>query len=270
MRRAIPAAPQTNEVTMNRVHNRIVTMIAAAGLAGGAACAFAADGAKWSYGGATGPANWGKLDKDFAACAKGEMQSPIDIPDAKVRKGDLPPLLFNYQPGPLAVVDDGRMIQANIAPGSFLSVDGKRYQLTAIEFHKPSEIKVNGKGSEMAAHLMHKDKDGRIAVLAIPLVQGNEQPVVKSLLANLPVTKGKEVVVDAVKVNATALLPPAKGYYAFAGSLSAPPCTENVSWYVLRTPVQLSGEQISRFAKVYPQNARPTQPLNDRDIVGTP
>ena len=104
----------------------------------------------------------------------------IDIPDAKVRKGDLPPLLFNYQPGPLAVVDDGRMIQANIAPGSFLSVDGKRYQLTAIEFHKPSEIKVNGKGSEMAAHLLHKDKDGRIAVLAMggftsapPVLAGN-------------------------------------------------------------------------------------------------
>ena len=163
------------------------------------------------------------------------------------------------------------MIQANIAPGSFLSVDGRRYQLTAIEFHKPSEIKVNGKGSEMSAHLLHKDKDGRIAVLVIPLVQGNEQPLVKSLLANLPVTKGKEVVVDAVKINAPALLPAAKGYYAFTGSLSTPPCTENVTLVrAARRRCSSPGEQIARFAKVYPQNARPTQPLNDRDIVGTP
>lgn len=255
---------------MNRVHYRIVTMIAAAGLAGGAAGAFAADGAKWSYGGATGPANWGKLDKDATACAKGEMQSPIDIPDAKVRKGDLPPLLFNYRPGPLAIVDDGRIVQVNVAPGSFLSVDGKRFELKTIEFHKPGEIKVGGKASEMALHLLHKDKNGKLAVLAVPLAQGNEQPLLKSVLANLPVTKGKEVIVDAVKFNPTGLLPSDKGYYAFAGSLSTPPCTENVSWYVLRKPVQLSGDQISRFARVYPQNARPTQGLNDRDIVGTP
>jgi carbonic anhydrase len=255
---------------MNRLHTRIVATIAAAGLAGSAACAWGADGAKWSYSGATGPANWGKLDKDFAACAKGEMQAPIDIPDAKVRKGDLPPLLFNYQPAPLSILDDGRSIQVNYAPGSFMTVEGKRYQLAAIEFHKPGEVKVGGKAPEMAAHFLHKDKDGKLAVLVVPFAAGAEHPLLKTLWSSLPAAKGKESVLDTVKINATALLPTKKDYYAFAGSLSTPPCTENVAWYVLKTPVLASPEQIARLGKVNPPNARPTQPLNDRDIVGSP
>jgi carbonic anhydrase len=53
------------------------------------------------------------------------------------------------------------------------------------------------------------------------------------------------------------------------GSLTTPPCTENVTWYVLKTPIQLSADEIARFARLYPMNARPVQPLNGRDLVGT-
>jgi carbonic anhydrase len=248
---------------------RLAPMLAAALLLGFAAGGEGADRAAWSYAGANGPAKWAKLDKEYATCGSGELQAPIDIPDAKVRKGDIPPILFNYKPSPLAIVDDGHTIRVNIAPGSRISVEGGVYELTAIEFHKPAEVKVDGKAAEMSAHLLHKNKDGRIAIVAVPLEQGKENQVLKTLWSNLPVAKGKEVVVDSVKVNPVGLLPSRKDYYMFAGSLTTPPCSENVKWMVLMQPVQVSGEQIRQFAKLYPMNARPVQALNDRDIQGS-
>ena len=199
-----------------------------------------------------------------------ERADKIDIVDKDVRKGDLPALLFNYKPSPLRIVDDGHMIQVNYAHDSWVTVNGKRYELVSIEFHKPGEAKVNGKGHEMEADLVHKAQDGKLLIIAVPLDAGTENRVVKAVVSNLPATKGKEQEVAAASIYALELLPKDKGYYMYTGSLTAPPCTENVLWYVLKSPIQVSTDQIARFARVYPMNARPTQPRNDRDIIGTP
>jgi len=106
-------------------------------------------------------------------------------------------------------------------------------------------------------------------VLAVLLDEGKESALIKTLWANLPQTKDKENVVDAVKINALELIPRDKGYYAFAGSLTTPPCSEDVKWFVLKTPMQISADEIARFAKSYPMNARPVQELNARDIQAT-
>lgn len=222
----------------------------------------------WAYTGPNGPAKWAKLDKSFATCGTGTLQSPIDIPDAHARKGDLPPLLFNYKPAPLNIIDDGHTIQVNFAHDSWVSIEGKRYELVEGRFHKPSEMKINGKGQEMDVQLVHKDKDGRLAIVTVLLDQGKENALIKTLWSNLPQTKDKENVVPSVQINAFGLLPQNKEYYTFKGSLTTPPCTEGVSWYVLKTPAQISADQVSRFGKIYPMNARPVQPLNDRDILG--
>ena len=254
---------------MKRISSRLLGAALAAGLAAAAGWCAAAGSEHWSYTGATGPAKWGGLEKDFALCKTGSAQSPVDIPDADVRKGDLPSLLFNYKPSPLQIVDNDHTIQVNYAPGSFVSVSGKQYQLVRLEFHKPSEMKVSGKDHEMAVHLVHQDKQGKLAVVAVFIDQGKENALIKTLWSNLPQAKDKESVVDAVKINAFELLPPEKGYYSFPGSLTTPPCTENVAWFVLKTPILLSADQIARFAKLYPMNARPVQSLNERDLVGT-
>jgi len=225
--------------------------------------------ARWSYTGPNGPAKWGKLEKGFATCSSGTMQSPIDIPDAHARKGDLPPLLFSYKTVPLKIIDTGHTIQVNYSPESWLTVQGKRYELVEIQFHKPSEFKIDGKGQEMEADLVHRDKDGKLAVVVVLLDQGKENALIKTLWTNLPQTKEKENAVPSVQVSALGLLPPNKDYYTFKGSLTTPPCTEDVAWYVLKTPVGISADQIARFARYYPMNARPTQPLNDRDILGS-
>jgi len=234
-----------------------------------ATAGYGADPEHWSYSGPTGPAKWNTLEKSFAQCKLGQVQSPIDIPDEKARKGDLSPLLFNYKPSPLRIVDNGHTIQVNYAPGSFLSWEGKRYELTQFHFHKPGEEKIDGKGHEMDAHLVHQGPNGKLVVLAIQLDAGKENRLMKALWDNLPKEKGKESVVDAVKINVLDLLPENKGYYLYAGSLTTPPCSEEVTWFVLKTPVQVSPDQIARFARLYPMNARPVQPLNDRDIQAT-
>ena len=255
---------------MKCMMNGFTAMMYAAVLGGFAGPSLGADPAGWSYTGANGPAKWGKLAKEFALCGTGQLQSPIDIQDKAVRKGDLPALLFNYKPSPLRIVDDGRTLQVNYAPGSWLSVAGKLYELVAITFHKPSEEKINGRGQEMSAHFIHKDKDGKVMILAVLLDQGAENPLVKALWSNLPPAKGKEHAVDAVTINALALLPKTKGYYMYTGSLTTPPCTESVTWYVLKTPATVSADQVARFGRLYPTSARPIQPHHDRDIVGTP
>jgi len=235
----------------------------------GAGCCCGAERAQWTYAGATGPAKWGSLSKEFVLCKQGTAQSPIDIQDADARKGDLPPLLFNYKPSPLRIIDNGHTIQIDYAPGSFVSVEGKRYELVELHFHKPSEQKIDGKGHDMEADLLHKGSDGKIAVIAVPLDAGKENGLIKTIWDNLPQDKGKERVLDAVKINALELLPQSKGYYTFTGSLTTPPCSEGVTWFVLKTPIQVSPEEIARLGKVYPMNARPVQPRNDRDIQAT-
>jgi len=136
-------------------------------------------------------------------------------------------------------------------------------------FHKPAEEKIDGKGHDMDAHLVHKGPDGKLMVIAILFDSGKENKTIKTLWDHLPKEKGKEVTVDTVKIDAVDLLPNDKGYYTYAGSLTTPPCSEQVTWYVLKSPVQVSSEQIARFGRLYPNNARPIQPFNDRDIMGT-
>jgi len=223
-------------------------------------------GAHWTYSGATGPAKWGGLEKDFGSCSLGKTQSPIDIRDSVAKKADLPAIAFDYKPAPLKIIDSGHSIQINYAPGSFITVGGKQYELVQFHFHKPSVEKINGKNFDMVAHLVHKDSDGKLAVVAVLLKKGSASPLVKTLWANLPKQKGHEMAVDAVTINVADLLPDDKSYYTFAGSLTTPPCSEEVTWFVLKHPTSISSDEIARFAKSYPMNARPTQPLNGREI----
>jgi carbonic anhydrase len=232
-------------------------------------CAFQAqaEGKHWSYGEHGGPAEWGKLDQDFAACKLGKTQSPIDIRGAKA--ADLPAIRFDYSPSPLKVIDNGHTIQVNYAPGSSIEVGGARYELLQFHFHKPSEEKVDGKSHAMVAHLVHKGTDGKLAVVAVLLDKGGANPTIDAIWKNLPKVKEKEVAVGNVSVDAATLLPADRGYYTFQGSLTTPPCSEGVKWLVLKTPVKIAESEITAFGKIYPMNARPTQPLNGREIQAT-
>jgi len=225
-----------------------------------------AEGHHWSYGKHGGPSEWGGLDHAFASCQVGKVQSPIDIRAAKA--ADLPPIKFDYKPAPLKLIDNGHTIQVNYPPGSSIDVGGTRYELVQFHFHKPSEEKIDGKAHAMVAHLVHKGGDGALAVVAVLLDKGQDNPVLRAIWSNLPKEKEKEVAASAT-IDAAALLPADKGYYTFPGSLTTPPCSEGVRWFVLKTPMTLAASELTAFAKLYPMNARPTQPLNGRAVEAT-
>jgi carbonic anhydrase len=219
----------------------------------------------WSYSGASGPQKWGTLEEDYSSCGLGKRQSPIDIRNGLAEKADLPPIEFHYKPTALKIIDNGHSVQINYEPGSYITVGGRRFELVQFHFHKPSEEKVNGKAYDMVAHLVHRNQDGKLAVVAVLLEKGSANPLIGTLWDNIPAQKGSEQA-PGIRIDASALIPENTAYYTFAGSLTTPPCTEGVTWFVLRNPTTLSADQIARFARSYPMNARPVQPLNGREI----
>jgi len=221
----------------------------------------------WSYSGHEGPNEWGKLDSTYAACSSGKTQSPIDIRGAQ--KADLPVLKFEYDSVPLNIIDNGHTIQVNYRAGSTLTVGTKVYTLRQFHFHHPSEEHVNGHAYDMVVHLVHADAEGHLAVVAVLLKKGNANPLIDLVWQNLPAEKGKAVDVSGVTLNAKDLLPADHGYYTFSGSLTTPPCSEGVTWYVMKNPVDISESQVAAFAKLYPRNARPIQAANGREILET-
>lgn len=222
----------------------------------------------WSYDGAEGPEHWGDLDPAYAACNAGHSQSPIDIRTAT--KAALPALRFEYKSAPLKyLINNGYTIRVNYhAPGSgdFLIVGDTRYQLTQFHFHRPSEEHIHGKPFDMVAHLMHESSDGKVAGVAVLLKAGAANATVQQLWNHMPVTQGNEEVIPGVELSPSGLLPHDTAYYSYMGSLTAPPCTEGVTWFVLKAPVDVSTEQIAAFARLYPHDVRPIQPLNGRVV----
>ncbi len=217
----------------------------------------------WSYEGEGSPANWGKLRGDFTTCATGRRQSPIDI-----REGirvDLEPIQFDYKHSQFRIVDNGHTIQVNVGEGSTLSVMNRTYRLLQFHFHRPSEERVNGKSFDMVIHLVHQDDAGKIAVVAVLLEKGSENPLIQTLWNHMPLEVDREVA-PAVAIDLNGLLPENRGYYTYMGSLTTPPCTEDVLWMVFKQPLPVSAEQVNIFARLYRNNARPIQPANNRLI----
>jgi carbonic anhydrase len=217
----------------------------------------------WDYTGDAGPEAWGRMRPEFSKCATGQRQSPIDI-----RGGiavDLEPIKFEYRPSSFSVIDNGHTVEVHVEPGNSITITGKRYELAQFHFHRPSEERINGRQYDMVVHLVHKDAEGHIAVVAVLLDRGSAQAIVQTVWNNLPLEKGDEVRAGS-RIDLTQLLPEDKRYYTYMGSLTTPPCSEGVLWMVLKQPVPISMDQVSIFSRLYPMNARPIQQADGRLI----
>lgn len=219
--------------------------------------------AQWGYSGANGPAHWGDLSPQYRLAKVGESQSPVDL--RGVLKKDLPELRFEYRPSRIHLLYNGHTVQENEDPGSFTLAGKARYELKQFHFHSPSEHTINGSHYPMEMHLVHRSEDGQIGVVAVFITQGGHNHAFDPVWDNLPgpgaTRKDSMTTVDVGK-----LLPAARTYYRYDGSLTTPPCTEHVHWVVLASPVSLSKQQIARFRAVINNNNRPVQPLNNRPV----
>jgi carbonic anhydrase len=240
--------------------------VLALGLATLAAAQAAAQTTPWDYEGKRGELNWGKLDPAYRACSKGHEQSPIDIRGAHLNKA-LQPIEFHYIAGPVTLVNDGHTIVANVRPGSYIVVAGVRYELVEFDFHHPGEEPVRGKLSDMSVHLMHRSADGKLAILAVRLMEdmGSPNAVLAALWPHLPRTSGATETV-AEMVNAGGLLPADRGYWTYMGSLTTPPCTEGMRWFVFEQDLSLSRNQLRVFAALFRVNSRDLQEAHGRRI----
>jgi carbonic anhydrase len=219
--------------------------------------------APWSYDGEGGPEAWHLLKPEFAKCGSGARQSPIDIRDGI--RVDMDPVQFDYRPSAFRVIDSGHTVQVNVAAGNFIEVMGRRFELQQFHFHRPSEERIEGKQFDMGAHLVHKDLEGRLAVVAVLLERGGAHALVQTVWNNLPLEKGEELAARAT-LDLNHLLPKDPRYFTYMGSLTTPPCSEGVLWMVMQQPATVSAEQIDVFARLYPMNARPLQQASGRLI----
>lgn len=225
------------------------------------------EGVQWGYTGKIGPQYWGDLSPAYIMCKIGKNQSPIDINDKDTVKACTEPIEFHYVADTKYVVNNGHTIKVVTKGESYIVVDGRKFYLRQFHFHAPSEHTVNGKYYPFEAHFVHTDDEGNIAVIGVLYNLGEENPVLQRIWDAMPKKVGEKRIL-VTKVNPYYLLPQNKDYYRYDGSLTTPPCTEGVRWFVMKEPVTLSAKQLGLFMEVMGvPNNRPVQPINARKVL---
>jgi len=220
----------------------------------------------WSYDGEAGSGHWGELSADFKSCEFGVQQSPIDLADPVTAQ--LGGLDIAYHDMKLRIINNGHTIQVNADPGSLCVIGGTKYELLQFHFHHPGEHLLSGKAFDLECHLVHRSAAGDLAVIGVLVKPGAANPALAPVWNAMPNQAGPEK--DAgIAVNPTSLLPAERGFFRYMGSLTTPPCSEGITWSVLRTVIEASPDQIRQFAALFANNARPIQVRNRRYLLQT-
>ena len=229
----------------------------------------------WGYEADNGPDKWGAMDPDWILCAEGLSQSPIDLtntteielPATEIHLPSDKEVEMLNQAGVISELDNGHTIQINSKTGEMFTVSDKTYMLVQFHFHAPSEHTVHGKHYRMEMHFVHQAKDGALAVVGVFIEEGAHNPGISPLWAQLAEAPGTKTTVQIPDDFADYIFSgEGGGIYHYDGSLTTPPCSEGVKWYIKKTPAQLSKDQIAAFTAVYDHNNRPVQVLNDRRL----
>ncbi len=233
--------------------------------------------AHWGYEADNGPDAWGSMDPEWVLCAEGLEQSPIDLtnateielPGAEIHtpsEQEVGVLNQLNQEGVIGALDNGHTIQINSKTGETMTVGDRSYALVQFHFHAPSEHTVDGEHFPMEMHFVHQAEDGALAVVGVLIEEGAQNPGIAPLWAQLAAAPGSETAVRIPAGFADDIFPGDAGIYHYDGSLTTPPCSEGVKWYVRKTPTQLSKDQIAAFTAIYDNNNRPVQARGDRTL----
>lgn len=218
----------------------------------------------WSYSGSTGPEHWGDQSHQFKLCGAGREQSPIDLTQARV--SDVSEVKIRWRSIRPSIVNNGHTIQVDVPDGNKVTFEGRTYRLVQFHFHYLSEHTVNGSHFPLEIHFVHKAEDGRLLVLGVFAEEGKPHPTLDAVFGAMPATHGNSALLQNAIMPAR-LLPGDDATFVYAGSLTTPPCSEVVTWIVYARPIEASGAQIAKFAKLYQGNYRPVQPINRRFLL---
>lgn len=218
----------------------------------------------WSYEGEGGPLHWASLSPEYQICKTGRNQSPINIPSGLVVQPGM--IQFDYAPVPLAVLNNGHTIQVQNSSRSSLQVEGDSYTLAQLHFHSPSEHTVGGRSYPLEMHLVHKNDAGKLAVIGLLFENGPDNPILQSIWQSVPQAVNQVNSVAGVSLDISSMLSLDRGYVRYSGSLTMPPCTEGVSWFVLNQTHYVSEAQTQAFRETIGLNNRPVQFLLGRKV----
>ena len=228
----------------------------------------------WGYTEHDGPEQWAELSPDWALCAEGQSQSPVDLGGAVT--GGTFSLSRDYEPAGLRatrhehvvdVLDNGHTVQVTYDEGSTLDVDGMEFELLQYHFHSPSEHTIDGRHATGELHLVHQSDTDELAVIGVFMEIGAYNRALAPIVDNLPSAPGETVHLEHITIDIDGLLPVNDRYYRYTGSLTTPPCWEDVRWFVMVEPIELSEEQVAKSNYGLVANNRPTQPLHERQVV---
>lgn len=220
---------------------------------------------RWAYHGDVGPAHWGSLNKSWHTCGAGRQQSPVNLEAAE--PGHLQDLSFRYKVSVIEMIHTGHTVQANYGKGSHIQLGDQRYALSHIQFRTPSEHTVAGRSFPMEIQFVHRGAKGRTAIVSLLVTSGPANLAARELWDRLPIKPHTRSKKTRTLINARDLLPDRSDYFRYRGSLTMPPCSENIDWLVLRTPVSFSDNQIVRLQGIMGENARPVQARNGRYLL---
>ena len=204
------------------------------------------------------------LRAENSLCQTGRKQSPVDI--VKPVKQKMAALEFQYRQSQLRIANDGHTARVRMARGSGLRIGNESYTLQQFHFHTPGGDRIAGEEFAMAAHLLHKSQSGQLLALVVLFRQGAENAALAALWPRIPARAGGDHTMADAMADPAALLPAGHAYYRYEGSLTAAPCTEGVSWLVLKQPLTVSAGQLAYWRTRFADNIRPPQKLQGRVV----
>ena len=223
-----------------------------------------AETVEWGYAGVGAPERWADLSADYAVCAEGASQSPIDIVEAPVSAGTPP--TFDYAGRSTEIACFSHSVHAHFDERNTLSSAAGDYRLLQIHWHTPSEHRIAGRSFPMELHLVHSRESGEIAVVGILYEIGAADPAIQRLLDAAPAARGDTE--RNTELSGRDFQPNGASYYAYDGSLTTPPCSEGVAWYIMRERRTVSAEQLAALSEIVGgENNRAVQALNGRSAA---
>ncbi len=224
-------------------------------------------------------AHWGAIEDTsqtevplmfpYATCSIGSHQSPVDLAAGGNKVEKLNNLKAQYHFDNPTFYNSGHAVQVNtsLEYKGQLKIGKEKYPLIQYHFHEPSEHIINGEVFPAELHFVHVRENGKIAVLGVLIREGTEHETFQTILDNVPLTPEEQNADTGIAINPKSLLPRNKrDYYSLAGSLTTPPCSEGVEWYVLAEPISVSTSQLDQLKSFYTDNARHAQDLNGRTV----
>merc|ERR1711988_679785 len=237
----------------------------------------------FAYSGAKGPGSWGKLNANFTKCGTSDRQSPIDLPDpvsdeaSSAAYSALPAAHLKYIEMAYRSVEvvsfyEGAQLGFSLLgdPGE-LVLNDEHFVAKQALFHTPSVHTIGGLPVEMEMQIRHKSKrTNRTAIVSVLFKRGRNNTVIDPVFQHMI----KNFAVYNTPLNNTALgkfdlldvIPFDPGFVVYNGSLTVPPCTDDVLWLVVDKPITASVEQIATIKNITGDNARPEQQRNGRTV----